>query len=213
MKCCMIPDRSVDTEAPEHRGSSVHNADFSELVRLHWSQVFRTCLRIVRNQHDAEDAAQDSFLRAFSHLHQFQGEAQFSTWLNSIARNCSLMLLRRRRNRPEIKLEASPHGSGELAMLDPPDVRPDQLSHVLFAERFGRLVKSIGALPPTLRATADLVILNELTLQEVGQTLEISNATVKSRLFRARRRLNRLDKGRLKASIAQQGSINRLAKP
>src|ERR1700746_1302870 len=87
MKCCMVPERSVDTEASEHRDSSVHNADFSELVTLHWSQVFRTCLRIVRNQHDGEDAAQDSFLRAFSHLHQFQGEAQFSTWLHSIARN------------------------------------------------------------------------------------------------------------------------------
>src|SRR5580658_4444755 len=107
----VLPEKTLRTEAPKcSRDSSVHNADFSEFMRLQWEQVFRTCLSIVRNHHDAEDSGQDSFLRAFSHLNQFQGEAQFSTWINSIASNCSLMFLRRRRNRnrPEVKSENWP---------------------------------------------------------------------------------------------------------
>jgi RNA polymerase sigma-70 factor, ECF subfamily len=193
----VLPEKTFGTEAHKCiRDSSVHNADFSELVRLHWEQVFRTCLCIVRNHHDAEDAAQDCFLRAFLHLDQFQGEAQFSTWLHSIARNCSLMLLRRRRNRPEVKVENWPDSNGDLALFDPPDCRPDQLRCVLCAESLGRLVKSIAALPTTLRATADLIILNERPLQEVGQILDVSNAAVKSRLFRARNRLKRASEGR-----------------
>ena len=191
----VFPEKAVGTEAPKRsRDSLVYNADFSELVKLHWEQVFRVCLRITRNEHDAEDAAQDCFLRAFSHLHQFQGNALFSTWLNSIARNCSLMLLRKRRNRPQVRIENAPESNGDPALFDPPDSRPDQLSCVLHAESFKLVVKSIAALPTTLRTTADLIILNERTLQEACQILEITNACVKSRLFRARHRLKRASK-------------------
>ena len=183
--------------APECcRDSLGHAVEFSELVRLYWGQVFRTCLRIVRDHHDAEDAAQDCFLRAFSHLHQFKGEAQISTWLNSIARNCSLMLLRKKRNRREVMIENSPEPNGNSALLDRPDNRPDQLKNVLYAESFGLLVKSVAALPNTLRTTADLILLNERTLQEVCQILEVPHATAKSRLYRARRRLMRVSKNR-----------------
>lgn len=182
---------------PEGRRDSLdHTVEFSELLRLHWGQVFRTCLCIVRDHHDAEDAAQDCFLRAFAHLHQFKGEAQISTWLNSIARNCSLMLLRKKRNRREVMIENSLGSDGNSALLDPPDSRPDQLKNVLCAENFRLLVKSVAALPNTLRTTADLILLNERTLQEVGQILEVSNAAVKSRLFRARRRLMPISKTR-----------------
>ena len=88
------PETTIRTEAPLRRGEdSVAGADFAELVRAHWAHVFRICLGITRNKHDAEDAAQDCFLNAFSHFHQFQGRAQISTWLHSIARNSSLMLL------------------------------------------------------------------------------------------------------------------------
>lgn len=197
MRCEVLPERAAGAEASKHnRDSSVHNADFSELVRLHWGQVFRTCLCIVRNHHDAEDAAQDCFLRAFSHLHQFQGEAQIRTWLNSIARNGSLTILRKRRSRPEVKIENLSDANGNLALFDPPDSRPDQLSCVLYTENFRLLVKSITALPTTLRTTADLIILNERTLQEVAQILDVSNASVKTRLFRARRHLKRVSKTR-----------------
>ena len=197
MQCEELSEEAVGREVPiGSRDSSVHDADLSEFVRSHWGQVFRTCLCIVRDYHDAEDAAQDCFLRACSHLSQFRGEAQISTWLNSIARNCSLMILRKKRNRREVMVENAPDTDVNLALLDPPDSRPDQLKGVLCAESFGLLVKSVAALPTTLRSTADLILLNERTLQEAGQILDVSNATVKSRLFRARRRLTRVAKSR-----------------
>jgi RNA polymerase sigma-70 factor, ECF subfamily len=192
MKCGTFPVREVCVEVPDCSPAfSVHNVDFSKLVRMHWEQVFRICLRITRNEHDAEDAAQDCFLCAFAHLHQFQGKAQISTWLHSIARNCSLMFLRKRGVRREVSLENPPASSGDMLPIEPAHSSPDQLSRVLSAESHGRVLRSIAALPPTLRSAADLIILNELTLQEAGQILEISNANLKSRIFRARRRLSR----------------------
>jgi len=77
MQSEVLSQKVNGTEAPEcGRDSLVHDAAFSELVKMHWAQVFRICLRITRNEHDAEDAAQDSFLRAFANFHQFQGRAQ-----------------------------------------------------------------------------------------------------------------------------------------
>jgi RNA polymerase sigma factor (sigma-70 family) len=201
MQCEALPETRVGTKTPEcSRDSYAHNVDFSELLKLHWGQVFRICLRITRNEHDAEDASQDCFLRAFSHLHQFQGKAQISTWLSSIARNCSLMLLRKRRTRQEAQIENSPSSNGGLPFLDPPDSRPDQLSRISYAESSEQLVRSIAALPIRLRTVADLFILNELSIGEVAQILDLSNSSVKSRLFRARRRLSRFHKHCLKAN-------------
>lgn len=197
MQCELLTERVVGTESPKRsRNSSVDNADFSELVRLHHKQVFRVCLNITRNHHDAEDATQDCFLRAFSHLHQFQGKAQFSTWLNSIARNCSLMHLRKRRNRTVGQIENAPEPNSNQGLFDPPDSRPNQLSCCLYAESSEMLLKSIAALPTNLRTTADLIILDERTLQEASSILDISSASVKSRLFRARNRLKRAFKTR-----------------
>lgn len=205
MQCEAFPGKGVATEAPQcSRDSSVHGLDFSELVRLHWGLVFRICLHITRDQHDAEDAAQDCFLRAFSHLSQFQGKAQISTWLSSIAKNSSLMLLRKRRRRQEVEIQNSPDSNGDLPMLDPTDSKPNQLSRVLYSENCDLLDKAIAALPIRLRAVADLFIFSELNLQEIGRILNISNTSAKSRLYRARRRLSRFEKLWFKANIAHQ---------
>lgn len=191
--------------AEKGTNSSTDSVDFSEVVRLHWRQVFRICLRITRNEHDAEDAAQDCFLRAFSHFHQFLGKSQFSTWLHSIARNCSLMLLRKRRGQ-EIPMHNSLDSNGELVLLEPADTRPDQLSRFLYAEHWLRLTESIAVLPGTLRTTAELVILKERPLQEVCKILDISHASVKSRLYRARRRMSRFEKTWFRAHIVHRDS-------
>ena len=205
MQSEVLSQKVLGTEAPEcSRGSSVHDAAFSELVKMHWAQVFRICLRITRNEHEAEDAAQDCFFRAFVHFHQFQGRAQFSTWLVSIARNCSLMLLRKKRVRPEIQMDL-PDGESGSRRLEPSDSNPDQLSLVLHAESRARIIRSIAALPANLRSAADLIILNELTLEEAGRILEISDGCMKSRLYRARRRLSRFDNGRDQGNIPYPG--------
>jgi len=206
-----LSEEAAGTEDPKSIGDfSVDDVDFSEVVRLNWRRVFRICLRITQNEHDAEDAAQDCFLRAFSKLHQFQGKAQISTWLHSIARNCSLMLLRKRRTRQELQIEHSSDTNGEFISLDLADSAPDQLKRVLDVESTGRLMKLITALPITLRRSAELVLLNEQSLEAVGQLLDISNAAVKSRLYRARRRMSQSDKRWSRSDIAQgTSSANR----
>lgn len=178
------------------RDSSGHTVEFSELFRSHWTQVLRICLRITRNQHDAEDAAQDCFMRAFSHLHQFQGNAQITTWLYTIARNSSLMLLRKRASKQEEPIERWPDSYGDLPPFSPTDGCLDPLRCVLHAETCGLLLQSVATLPTKLRAVAKLFFLEERTLQEVGQALNISSAGAKSRLFRVRRRLSRFEKSR-----------------
>lgn len=206
-QCEVLCEKTYGREYPK-RGrddSSTPVLDFSELVRTHWGQVLRICRRITQNEHDAEDAAQDCFLSAFSHLDQFQGKAQISTWLYSIAKNCSLMLLRKRRIRQEIQIESPPDSNNDSRLFDPADNAPDQLSRVLYTESSGRFIKSIATLPITLRATAELCIVKDRTLQEAGQILGVSQACVKSRLFRARHRLNRSDKRRAQAKIAHHG--------
>ena len=208
MRCEVLPQNAIGAEALNlGQDSSSHNSTFSELVKVHRPQVFRICLRITRNEHDAEDAAQDCFLRAFTHFHQFEGRAQFRTWLTTIARNSALMLLRKKRVKQELPMDM-PDRDGEIGWLEPSDSDPDQLSRVLYAESHARFMRSIEALPATLRSAADLIILNELTLQEAGQILDITDACVKSRLFRARRRLSRFGKGRGKANVPHHRSIN-----
>ena len=110
-------------------------------------------------------------------------------------------------------MENSPDSDGNKPLLEPADSGPDQLSRVLYAESHGLFIRSIAALPSTLRTAADLIILNELTQQEAAQILQISNASMKSRMFRARRRLSRLHQRRLQASIAHRNSFNGPVKP
>ena len=203
-----LPKKGVGTEAPQcDQEPPAQGVDFAELVRLHWGQIFRICLRITKNDHDAEDAAQECFLRAFAHLDQFRGKAQISTWLFSIARNCSLMFLRKRKSRPEMEFGSSSGFNGDLPWFDPVDSGPDQLNLLLQMERSGFLIKSIAALPISLRVVAELVILKEYPLQEASQILDISHASVKSRLFRARRRLSRSDKGYFRTGITDDNWV------
>ena len=101
-----------------------------------------------------------------------------------------------------------PDGESGLRWLEPSDSNPDQLSRVLNAESRARFIRSIAALPANLRSAADLIILNELTLEEAGRILEISDGCVKSRLYRARRRLSRLDNERARGNIPHRHSID-----
>ncbi len=78
---------------------------FVELWRRHSSTVFRAAFRIVKNREDAEDLAQETFLKAFAHLQSFNGASKFSTWIVRIGINAALGELRRRRSRPEASFD------------------------------------------------------------------------------------------------------------
>ena len=78
---------------------------FEELVRRYDRNVFRIAQHITQNREDAEDVVQDAFLKAYSNLHQFQGQSKFYTWLVRIAVNEALMRLRRRRPERMVSLD------------------------------------------------------------------------------------------------------------
>jgi hypothetical protein len=92
-------------------------AAFDELFTLYSRRLHRTVLSITKNSADAEDAMQDSFLQAFLAINRFEGRSNFYSWLTRIAINSSLMILRRRRARPEVSVDQALEWNAEIAPM------------------------------------------------------------------------------------------------
>lgn len=164
-------------------------AAFNELQRMYSSRLFRTILRITRNREDAEDALQDTFLHAYVALHRFEGRSSVYSWLTRIAINTALMLLRKRRTRPEtLWISSSDEGHG-YRLLEVRDTacNPEQLCDL--GQQSERLLHAIRKLEPSLRRAIETQLSGEHSLKEIAEIMNISVAAVKARLFRARARL------------------------
>jgi RNA polymerase sigma factor (sigma-70 family) len=158
------------------------------LYREHAERLFRTVHRITGNREDAEDAVQDSFLRAFLHLNSFDRRSTFSTWLTRIGINSALMILRKKRNSGEI----SAHGPGvDETLWEVPDSAPNPERR--FAEREqGRILRdAINNLRPTSRRALELQILENRSIEEMAAQIGISVAAAKGRVFHAKAALRK----------------------
>lgn len=155
---------------------------FRILVERYRHAAFAVALRIVRSREDAEEAAQDAFVRAWRALPQFRGDARFSTWLLRIVTRRALdqtATLRRRRERELVTAE----GDVE-ALPDPASYRrPDRT-------RF-RLERLVGELPEAQRAVITLYYLRDRSVDETAHILDLPPGTVKTHLHRARAALRR----------------------
>lgn len=166
-----------------------HLEAFDELVNRYARKIFRLTQHITGNREDAEDALQDTFLKAFSRLSQFQGDAQFYTWLVRIAVNESLMRLRKRKAHPTYSLDEPVEGDDDLmprergSWVDNPEQLYEQ--HEL-REILDRAVQS---LPPIFRTVFVLRDIEQLSTEETAAALQLSVPAVKSRLLRARLQL------------------------
>jgi RNA polymerase sigma factor (sigma-70 family) len=159
---------------------------FVELSRRHSRRLLQTTYRITRNQQDAEDAVQDSLLKAYSHLNDFQEKSSFSTWLTRIAINSALMILRKKRVCVEISIDGS-DDSGEIyERWEPRSLTEDPEHRFVRGEREHLLRDAILRLPPVIRQAVELRQARDYSVREIAQTLGISVAAVKSRLSRAR---------------------------
>src|ERR1700693_731907 len=116
-----------------------HAAAFDALCHPRTKRFFRSTYRITRNREDAEDALQDSFLRAFLHIKDFDGRSSFSTWLTRIAINSALMILRKKRSALELSIEDPGNHDGNPGFPDVPDRAPDPEAHCAQREREGIL--------------------------------------------------------------------------
>ncbi|SRR6266404_466751 len=159
---------------------------FDALARRYEERIFRLACRITRNAAIAEDVRQSSLLKAYEHLHQFQGRSKFSTWLLRIALNASLMSIRRTARR-EVSLDddaGAPGVAQELATADP---NPEQAC--LQNEMRARLHAAIDKLSPRLKTVLLLHSVDGLSGREIAHVLELTEVAVKVRLYRARARL------------------------
>lgn len=160
---------------------------FIELSKRHYRRILRETYRITKNQQDAEDALQDSLLKAFYHLKNFEERSSFSTWFTRIAMNSALMILRKKkRGCLEFSIDGAddPNGKYERWELQSPDEDPE--SSYARRERKALLRKAILRLPPLSREVVELRHLREYSAREIAGALGISIPAVKSRLSRAR---------------------------
>ena len=164
--------------------------EFARLVDTYSGPLYRLALKMLGNASDAEDALQNTFLKAFQHVDTFEGRSSLSTWLYRIASNEALMLLRKRR--PEMAFSDMQPEDETDQNIDPVQFTdwcclPEQ--ELLSAEARITLDRAVQHLPETLRIVFVLRDIEGLSIQETSQVLTLSETAVKTRLLRARLRL------------------------
>lgn len=182
-----VPQKDEQLVSAAQAGS---NHAFAELRRIYLNRIYRTVFSITRNREDAEDAVQETFLRAYLALKNFERRANFSSWLTRIAINSALMILRKRRSRPELSFTVSLPMEDEAVEHDFKDDSPDPEQSFDHRQQQARLMRSIQRLTPLLREVVMVRMTQECSVKETAELLDISEAAAKSRLYRARVRLS-----------------------
>ena len=162
---------------------------FEALVVAYQKQVYNLALRTVGNEEDAADMTQEVFLRAYRALGTFRSESKFSVWLYRLTTNVCIDFLRSRRRHPTVSLTAS-EDDDEQPQFDLPadeSVGPEQ--QLTRSEMCRSVARGLDSLPDDARKILILRELDGLSYAEIGKVLRLEAGTVKSRLFRARRRL------------------------
>lgn len=167
-------------------------AEFARLVETYSGVIYRVALKMLEDTQDAEDILQETFIKAFRHLKNFDGRSSLSTWLYRIATNEALMLIRKRKNIP-LPLGEKDDTDSEM---EPPSQIIDWCcmpeEEMMSTEARAYMNHAVEQLPPTLRAVFVLRDIEGLSTEETSSVLELSEAAVKTRLSRARMRLREL---------------------
>ena len=169
-----------------HAAQSGNHEAFAELCRRHAQTARQRIIAIVRHREDAEDAMQETLLRAYVNLGRFRRSCKFSTWFTAIGINAALTVIRKRKSRRESDIE--PHSPDERAW-DIVDPAPDPERGVAKAQIILLLRKEIHRLSPKMKELVTSYYGHNHSLREAADALGISVAAVKSRLSRGRRSL------------------------
>lgn len=166
-----------------------HNA-FGEVVELYKDKVFQICFRMLGNRQEAEDLSQEAFVRAFVNIRSFNIDMKFSTWIYRIATN--LCIDRLRKKKPDYYLDAEVSGTEGLNMysqiasdiaLPEEEVESLELQETIQIE--------IMKLPEKYRSVIVLKYIEELSLKEISEILDLPVGTVKTRIHRGREALRK----------------------
>lgn len=163
---------------------------FRKLHVLYSRRLYRTIVAIMKNPQDAEDALQDTFLRAYLAIHKFEGRSNIYTWLTRIAINSAIMILRKRNARDEVLFDPQPDPQLETPFPEVRDSAPNPEEAYNLDHRRLETQRAIGHLDPHLRAPLWMQLTHGWSIREISEALNISEAAVKARLYRGRQRLS-----------------------
>jgi RNA polymerase sigma-70 factor (ECF subfamily) len=178
--------RKVSVSAPQQledlelirRSQAGDTEAFGELVTRYRAKILTLLNRMVRNENDALDLAQEGFLKAWQSIHQFQGRSSFYTWLYKLTVNLAIESIRRRDRGEELELDDSIPSS-----LPSPGVN---YQHTEIREHFNA---ALAQLSPEQRAVIGLKELEDMPYREIANVLNVSIGTVMSRLYHGRKKL------------------------
>jgi RNA polymerase sigma-70 factor (ECF subfamily) len=168
-------------------------AAFAEIVRRYQRAVYRVAYALTRNDSDADDLAQEAFVRAYRALGRFRAGEPLYPWLSRIVTNLAFSLFRRRKRRPETSLEPLVEAGMQWGTDD------DPADKVAERERAQHIQESFAELKPEHQAVLALRVIEDRSYDEIAKTLGVPIGTVMSRLSRARTEL----KQRLKARTGE----------
>lgn len=175
---------------------------FRIIMQRHNRRLYRVARGITGNDIEAEDVVQESYLHAFAHLDAFRGEARLSTWLTRIALNEAMGRLRRRRNIVELCLWERMEGTQEqILMFAQPQASQDPEAEAGRAQLRRIVEQAVDDLPETFRSVFIMRELEEMSVEETASHLGIRPETVKTRLHRARRLLQKALRVKLVATL------------
>lgn len=161
----------------------------NDLMARHAQPLFQFLYRMLGNEDDANDMAQETFLRVYQHRNEFKSGAKFTSWLYTIAGNLARNHYRWRSRHPNVSLECENDATGQSLsqMLPSPDPSPNQKS--LDAERHAAVRSAVAQLPEEMKEAIILCEWQELPVAEAAQILKSTPKAIESRLYRARKLL------------------------
>jgi RNA polymerase sigma-70 factor, ECF subfamily len=161
---------------------------FGEIVEIYKNSIYQLCYRMLGNRHEAEDIAQEAFIRAYVNIRSFNQDLKFSTWLFRIATN--LCIDRLRKKKPDYYLDAEVAGTEGLTMYSQVSSdSPLPETEVESLELQETVQKEILKLPEKYRSAIVLKYMEDMSLNEISEILELPLGTVKTRIHRGREAL------------------------
>ncbi len=179
---------------------------FEELVLRYEGTVYNLALRMVSNREDAADMTQETFIKAYNSLSSFRGDSKFSVWLYRICSNVCLDFLRSKSRRPQTSLASL--DDDDDVQLDIPDPAAGPEEQLMKKLSMQSVSEGLERLPDKQRQILAMREIGGMSYAEIGQALSLEEGTVKSRIFRARKKLCAflLESGNIPETLASKGT-------